>query len=95
MERKDEGTDEDGEIQTEHERDDMDNRENMDRLQVEDDDDNDSPAFTGGNITRYRALAALTCRKIDQICIDAGVLCDGEAVSAGHGACQEDRKAKP
>ena len=32
----------------------MDNRYNR----TEDDDDNDSPALTDGNITRYRALAA-------------------------------------
>ena len=36
----------------------MDNGDNRDRLQVSDDDDNDSPALTCGNITRYRALAA-------------------------------------
>ena len=48
----------DGQIQPEHKRDDMDNGDNRDRLQVADDDENDSPARTCGNITRYRALAA-------------------------------------
>ena len=36
----------------------MENGDNRDRLQVADDDDNDSPTLTSGNITRYRALAA-------------------------------------
>ena len=36
----------------------MDNGDNRDRLQLADDDDNDSPALAGGSIPRYRALAA-------------------------------------
>ena len=62
MEKKDEGKGEhqrgQGRIQTEHERDGVDNSGNRDRPQMADDDDNDSQAFTGGNITRYRALAS-------------------------------------
>ena len=62
MERKDEGKGEhrrrQGQTRTEHERDDMDNGDNRDRLQVAGDDDNDSPALAGGNITWHRALTA-------------------------------------
>ena len=59
MERKDEGKGEhrrrQGQVQTEHEREDMDNGDKRDRLQA---DDNDSPALAGGSITRCRTLAA-------------------------------------
>ena len=36
----------------------MNNGDDRDRPQMADDDDNDSQALTGGNITRYRALVA-------------------------------------
>ena len=36
----------------------MDNGDNRDRLQVADDDDNDTPAVACGSITQYRAVAA-------------------------------------
>ena len=59
MERKDEGKEEhrrrQGQTRTEH--DDMDNGDNRDRLQLAEDDDNDSSALAG-SISRYRALAA-------------------------------------
>ena len=70
MERKCEGKGEhrrrQGQTWTEHERDDIDNRDNRDRLQVAD-DDNDSPALAGGSTTRYRALAArISCLSQDR-----------------------------
>ena len=46
-----------GQIQTEHKWDGV-NSDDRDRPQMADDDDNDSQALTGVNITRYRALAA-------------------------------------
>ena len=62
VERKDEGKGEhqrgQGQIQTEHEQDDVDNGDDRDRPQMADDDANDSQALTGGDITRYRALVA-------------------------------------
>ena len=36
----------------------MNNGDDRERPQMADDDDNDSQAFTGGDITRYRALVA-------------------------------------
>ena len=61
-EEKDEGKGEhqrgQGQIQTEHEWNDVNNGDDTDRPQTADDDDNDSQALTGGKITRYRALAA-------------------------------------
>ena len=62
MERKDEGKEEhqrgQGRIQTEPEWNDLYHGDDRDRPQMADDDDDDSQALTGGNITRYRALAA-------------------------------------
>ena len=57
--------------QTKHEWDDVSEGDDRYRPQMADDDANDSQALTGADITRHRAL---------------------KAVSAGHGACQEDRK---
>ena len=42
--------------QTEHEWNDVKNGDDRDRSEMADDDDNDSEALAGGDITRYRAL---------------------------------------
>ena len=47
-----------GQTQIEHEWNDVNNGDDRDRPQMADDDDNDSKALTGGDITRYRALVA-------------------------------------
>ena len=44
--------------QTKHRWDDVNDDDDKDRLQIADDDANDSQALTGGDITRYRALVA-------------------------------------
>ena len=44
--------------QIKHEREDMNDGDDRDRLQMADVDASDSQAFTGGDITRYRALVA-------------------------------------
>ena len=68
--------------------------DDRDRPQMADDDDNDSQALTGGNITRYRALAA----RISHLWQDRPDLkfasmqvCNGEADHARRGTRQEDR----
>ena len=53
-----ENTNEDGRIQTGLKWNDVNNGDDRNRPQMADDDDNDSHALTGGNITRYGALAA-------------------------------------
>ena len=83
--------------QTKHEWDDVSEGDDRYRPRMADDDANDSQALTGGDITRYRALVArinyLSQDRPDlKFCFDAGMLCDGDAISAGHGACKEDRK---
>ena len=75
---------------------DVNNGDDRDQPQMADDDDNDSQALTGGNITRYRALAArISCLSQDrqdlkfasmQVCCAMG-----EADHARHGTRQEDR----
>ena len=47
-----------GQTQIKHERDDMNDGDDRDRLQMADDDVNDSQALTSGDITRYRAHVA-------------------------------------
>ena len=97
MERKDEGKGghrrRQGQTRTKHEPYDMDNGDNRGRLQVADDDDNDSPALAGGSITSTRCTNQLFVARStrSQVCIDAGVLCNGEADHARHGTRQEDR----
>ena len=62
VERKDESKEENrcgrGQTQTEHEWHDVNDVDYKDKPQMTDDDDNDSQALTGGDITRYRALVA-------------------------------------
>ena len=71
------------------------NSDDKDRPQMADNDDTDSQALTNVDITRYRALVARSSylsqdRPDLKFCIDAGVLCDGEADHARHGTRQED-----
>ena len=47
-----------GQTQTKHDWDVVNDGDDRDRLQMADDDANDSQALTGGDITRYRALVA-------------------------------------
>ena len=58
-----------GQTWTEHERDDMDNGDNRDRLQVADDDANDSPGTqkVTSRGTEHSLHESVICRKIDQI----------------------------
>ena len=55
-----------------------------------DDDAIGSQALTGGDITRYRALVARISYTRSQVRIDAGMLCDGKTIGAGHGVRQEN-----
>ena len=101
VERKDEGKGEHrrrkGQIQTEHERD------GHGRTVTTGTDCRWQMMMTttaqhsqGGNITRYRALAGTYQLPVarstrSQVCIDAGVLCDGEADQARHGTRHDGR----
>ena len=53
-----ERTDADRDTQIKHERSDMNDGDDRHRLQMAEDDANDSQALTGGDITRYRALVS-------------------------------------
>ena len=56
-----------GQTQTKHERDDVNDGDDRDRPQMVDDDANDSQALTGGDIARYRALVArISCLSQDR-----------------------------
>ena len=60
-----------------------------------DDDVMDSQSLTGGDITLYRAIVArisyLSTRPSrSQVRIDAGTLCDGKTIDAGHGMRREN-----
>ena len=83
-----------GQTQIKHERVDVNDGDDRDRLHVADDDANDSQALTSGDITQYRALVA----RISYMSQDrpdlkfARPTSDGKTISTRRGSCLEDRK---
>ena len=83
--------------QSKHEWDYVNESDSGHQPQMIDDDTSDSRALTGGDITRHRALVArirsLSRPDLNQVRFDAIVLRNGQARTAGHGACQDGKAA--